>query len=205
MYLKDCEEVVDEEFIKFNLIIFNMKGEKRLKEIRERLKEVLRDISPESKKYEIQYKPIKKYYSKETRTEVYIRPKDSPAYGLYLVSKSDPTKSFEIMDVFWPDIREKTPKYMEKYYGGSAFADRVKEGIEELQKRKTKIRVKPSKLETLMVISILSLLVGIFLVSNNLSGFVISNLSQSSSNWLSAVLLLAGITGSFFWLKSRKK
>lgn len=183
-----------------------MKGEKRLKEIQERLKGVLKDVSPgNAEEYEVQYKPIEKYHSDVIGAEVNVSPRDSPAYGFYLVSKSDPSKSFGVMEVFRSDIIKKIPSYMEKYYGGSAFADNVRKGVEELQKGKPRTRGKTNGLETLGVISILSILLSIFLVSNNFTGFVISDLSQSSNNLVGAVLLLVGLTCSFFWFKGRKK
>lgn len=183
-----------------------MKGEKRLKEIQKRLIGVLGDVSPESVgKLEIQYKQIKGYYHDAIRAEMPVEKKDSPAYGFYLVPKDDPTRSYPIMHVFWPDIREKTPPHMEKYYGGSSFADRVREGAEELQKDNPKKKEKPSGLENLLIIFILIILISLSFMQSNLTGFAISNLSQNSIYWISLILLLIGLVVGFFWLKSSKK
>lgn len=119
-----------------------MKGKKKVEEIKQRLSELLKRVSPESaEKYEIRYKPIETYYHGTTGAEVPVSYRDSPAYELDLVSKKDPKNFYEIMHVFWPDIRGKIPPHMEKYYGSSVYTERVKEGIEKL-KKKAKKRLK---------------------------------------------------------------
>lgn len=181
-----------------------MKGEKRLKEIQRRLSEVLKDVSPESVgRYEIQYRPIERYHHEVIGAEVSVDARDSPAYELYLVSKDDPTKSYKIMHVFWPDIREKTPPHMAKYYGGSSFAEGVKKGIEELQKDMPRTRGKPSKLETLEIISILSILISIFFMQSNFTGFAITNLTPKTSNTIGITLFAVGLIGAFYYFRKK--
>ncbi|MBU1103870.1 MAG: hypothetical protein KJ600_04910 [Nanoarchaeota archaeon] len=55
-----------------------------------------------------------------------------------------------------------------------------------------------------LVLLILGLAGGIFLLSSNITGYVIANLSQGFSNWLGVILLLVGIVGGFFWVRGRK-
>ena len=50
------------------------------------------------------------------------------------------------------------------------------------------------------IITIVGLLGAIFFLSPNLTGNTIANISQSSSNWLSAILFIVGLAGAFFWV-----
>jgi hypothetical protein len=52
-------------------------------------------------------------------------------------------------------------------------------------------------------IAVISLIVGIFFLSPNLTGNVIGNITNSTSNIIGAVLLLVGIVGAFFWFRNR--
>ena len=58
--------------------------------------------------------------------------------------------------------------------------------------------------KTLAVFIVAGILAGLFFLSPNLTGNVIGNLNQTSSNWLGAVLLVAGVAGAFFWLRGRE-
>ena len=61
---------------------------------------------------------------------------------------------------------------------------------------------KPRKIEgTLILIFIIT---GIFFLSPNFTGNVIGNMTNSSSNILGVVLLVLGLVGNFFWIRSRK-
>jgi len=60
---------------------------------------------------------------------------------------------------------------------------------------------KPGKLEGFLVI--LSLVWGIFFLSNNLTGNVISQFNQTSSNLIGASLFLIGIVGAFFYFRRK--
>jgi hypothetical protein len=51
--------------------------------------------------------------------------------------------------------------------------------------------------------SIVGILAGLFFLSSNLTGNVIANISQSSSNVLGAVLLVVGLVAGFFWVKKK--
>lgn len=55
------------------------------------------------------------------------------------------------------------------------------------------------------VVSALFLLSSIFFLSPNFTGNVIGNMANSSSNILGAVLLVLGLVGGFFWMRSQKK
>ncbi len=57
--------------------------------------------------------------------------------------------------------------------------------------------------KTLAVFIIAGILAGLFFLSPNFTGNVIGSLNQTSSNWLGAVLLVAGLVGGFFWLKGK--
>lgn len=53
------------------------------------------------------------------------------------------------------------------------------------------------------IVSILSSIGGLFFLSSNITGNVISSLNTSTSNIIGAVLLLIGLVGAFFWFKNR--
>lgn len=55
------------------------------------------------------------------------------------------------------------------------------------------------------VIATLGFLGAIFFLSSNITGNAIGNLTNSTSNILGAVLLVVGLIGGFFWLRSGKK
>jgi hypothetical protein len=55
------------------------------------------------------------------------------------------------------------------------------------------------------IIGVAGVLAGIFFLSPNLTGNAISNMTNSTSNILGSVLLVIGLIGGFFWMKSRKK
>jgi len=62
---------------------------------------------------------------------------------------------------------------------------------------------KESKLVT--ITSIIGLVGGIFFLSPNLTGNVIGNLTQPSSDVIGTVLLVIGLIGGFFWFRSRRR
>lgn len=51
--------------------------------------------------------------------------------------------------------------------------------------------------------SIIGILGGIFFLSNNITGNVIGNMTNSTSNIIGVTFLLVGLVAGFFWLKSR--
>jgi len=53
----------------------------------------------------------------------------------------------------------------------------------------------------ILLISIVSFLVGIFFLSPNLTGNVIGNLTQTTSNWTGGILFVLGIVGVFYFRK----
>jgi len=181
-----------------------MRGERRLKEIQRRLTGTLATASPEDAKgYEIRYQSMDDYYHETVGIQARVSPRDSPAYKFVLTQKGDPSKSVEIMQVFWPDISKPTPSHMKRYYGGDVWADKIRDGIKRLEQNKPR-RSKPSQLEDLGIFFIVSAILGAFFLSGNLTGLTIFNLNQGSTNWVGASLLLVGIAGSFLLLKNKK-
>ena len=69
-------------------------------------------------------------------------------------------------------------------------------------------RKNPSPLEGEMIPVIIGaggLIAGLFFLSSNITGKVIGNLTNSTSNIIGAVLLVVGLVGGFFWFNERKK
>jgi hypothetical protein len=54
------------------------------------------------------------------------------------------------------------------------------------------------------VLSIVTLLAGIFFLSSNITGNAIADLSINTTSFLGAGLLIVGLVAGFFWLKNRK-
>lgn len=57
--------------------------------------------------------------------------------------------------------------------------------------------------KVLASIGIAGLLGGLYFLSNNLTGNVISNLNQTSSNWIGGVLFIIGLVGAFAYFGRR--
>ncbi|MAH49438.1 hypothetical protein CMI37_26685 [Candidatus Pacearchaeota archaeon] len=55
------------------------------------------------------------------------------------------------------------------------------------------------------IIVIIGLVVGLFFLAPNVTGNVIEDLTNSTSNIIGAVLIVASLVGGFFWLNGRKK
>ena len=51
--------------------------------------------------------------------------------------------------------------------------------------------------------SIIGLLGGIFFLSSNLTGNVVGNMTNSTSNWIGGILFAIGLVGAFFYFKKR--
>jgi len=105
--------------------------------------------------------------------------------------------------------------YKSKYDKAHGLNDKYKSLISEYGKDSPEVykfeknelgmhrRGKPGKLEGLM--GIIGLLGGIFFLSFNMTGNVIANMTNSTSNLIGAVLILVGLTGSFFWFRNSKR
>jgi hypothetical protein len=65
------------------------------------------------------------------------------------------------------------------------------------------LRGKWHGLEGTMAASIIGLLGGLFFLSSNLTGNVIGNMTNSTSNWIGGVLFLVGIIGAFIYFKNK--
>ncbi len=113
-------------------------------------------------------------------------------------------------------------EYIAKYHGdfghevgvglGSDYSEMADHGyalvltrnnIEEISKIRRKKQKSGLEHRTLAVLMAAGILAGLFFLAPNLTGNIIGNLSQTSSNWLGAVLLVAGLAGGFFWLRGR--
>lgn len=75
--------------------------------------------------------------------------------------------------------------------------------IEEESKRKGKR--KNSLEKYIPITSIVGVICGLFFLSSNVTGNVIGNMTNSTSNWIGGILFIIGLIGSFFWFKSRKR
>jgi hypothetical protein len=66
------------------------------------------------------------------------------------------------------------------------------------------VRRESGKLEKVTIAaSIIGTIGGLFLLSSNITGNAIANVSQSSGNILGAVLLVVGLVAGFFWVKKK--
>ena len=80
----------------------------------------------------------------------------------------------------------------------------IKNLITQAQKLKSERDSKRKKtgLENMTaVVSVLGVLGGILLLSNNITGNVVGNASNITNNWIGIVLLLVGIASGIFWFK----
>lgn len=77
-------------------------------------------------------------------------------------------------------------------YGPQIYADNLKD------ERKNAWR------ETTATASIIGILAGIFLLSANITGNAIANLSTNTTSWVGCMLLAIGIIAGFFCLKGRQ-
>jgi len=50
---------------------------------------------------------------------------------------------------------------------------------------------------------IIGLVLALFFLSGNLTGYTIANINQTSSTWIGLVLLIAGLIGVFFYFKKK--
>ncbi len=80
---------------------------------------------------------------------------------------------------------------------------------EEYVTNKDKIRFvkKPSTLEGKLKVTtvVVGLIGGLFFLSSNITGDVVGNMANYTSNIIGVVLICIGLIGSFFWLRSRRK
>ncbi len=182
-----------------------MKYQKRLNKARERLRGVLRDVSPESAdNYDIEYRQIDKYWHGTLGGEITVKEhdKDYPAYEFYLTPKNDPNKSFKIMHLFGSDLRQKLTPVMEKYEGGEGFGRNIKKGLKEFEGDQSS-REKPSRLENLGIIAILCGILGIFFLFGSITGNSIANLSSKTTITLGIGLFFVFLITMFLLLKKK--
>ena len=53
------------------------------------------------------------------------------------------------------------------------------------------------------IIGIVSILAGLIFLSSNITGNVIGNMANSTSNWVGGVLFIIGLIGTFFYFRKR--
>lgn len=122
--LKDIEELERKKQIK---------RENRLNKIVEKNSEILQSRFPEkADNFEITYEEIKERHDSIFGGMVQISPSQSPAYGIFLISKINPEKKYQIMHWFRPDLDTKKANF--DMMMNQSFADRIKKGMEELEK-----------------------------------------------------------------------
>ncbi|MDA2936217.1 hypothetical protein MYX06_03300 [Patescibacteria group bacterium AH-259-L05] len=109
-----------------------VKRENRLKTIVENNLELLRSLFPEeADNFEITYEEIHERHESIFKETVQIPFSQSPAYGIFLSLKSNPEKKYEIMHWFRPDLDAQKAEF--DLLLRQSFADRIKEGVEELK------------------------------------------------------------------------
>lgn len=75
-----------------------------------------------------------------------------------------------------------------------------KKRVDYILKSKKKSPLK----NTLMIISFIGILVGIFFLSTNMTGNVVGGLNQVTLNWIGILLLVMGLAEVFFILRRNK-
>ena len=97
---------------------------------------------------------------------------------------------------------------MRRSYASQAKALEVKTGRKIIDEKTLQLEdnseSKPQLEKRLGILVILSIFGGIFFLSSNLTGNVIGTMTNSTSNILGAVLLVIGLTGSFFWIRRKR-
>lgn len=182
-----------------------MKGEKKVAEIQQGLQRTLSRANLEGgKKYEVKYEPLTQYFHSTIGATVNVSDRDSPAYNIFLVDKSNPSATYPIWQLFARDLREPlTPSMKEILYGSRAIP-KLQKGIydlENLQNReKSRNNTKHKGLETFSIVSIVG---GAFFLSSSVTGNVIG-LSNTTSSWIGRILILIGLIALGFWIKNRK-
>ncbi|MDO8517496.1 MAG: hypothetical protein Q7S33_05220 [Nanoarchaeota archaeon] len=75
--------------------------------------------------------------------------------------------------------------------------------VYDFERKKLGMHQKSDNTGLVGITSILGIVAGIFFLSANITGNVISDLTQTSSNVLGAALFIAGIAVAFFYFKTR--
>lgn len=114
--------------------------ERRLKNIVGELTGVLENLSSrEESDFEIVYEQIDEYEGEDileetTKETKKILPSQSPAYGIFLRSKSNPEAKYEIMHLFREDVDAKVSKSdIRSFYQILAFKENLKKALEILK------------------------------------------------------------------------
>ena len=82
------------------------------------------------------------------------------------------------------------------------FIDNLEEEIGQLKSHE---QSKGIESKVISILAIGSFIAGIFFLSTSITGNVIGNMANSTSNIIGAVLLVVGLVAGFFWLKSKRK
>ena len=106
------------------------------------------------------------------------------------------------------DYHRLTKDTFRRSYASQAKALEVKTGRKIIDEKTLQLEdnseSKPQLEKRLGILVILSIFGGIFFLSSNLTGNVIGTMTNSTSNILGAVLLVIGLTGSFFWIRRKR-
>ena len=104
----------------------------RLKKIVKKNSELLRSLLPEeANNFKITYEEIQERHDSIFEETVKISPSQLPAYGIFLSLKSKREKKYQIMHWFRPDLDAEKAHF--DLMLNQSFADRIKEGVEELK------------------------------------------------------------------------
>jgi hypothetical protein len=104
---------------------------------------------------------------------------------------------------FAREMAERPYNRAENRHAHTLASRRWDDEAEFQEKQIIRVRKRISGLEGTVIVA--GILGGIFLLVPNFTGNVIGTMASSTSNILGAVLLVAGLVGSFFWMKSKDK
>lgn len=57
--------------------------------------------------------------------------------------------------------------------------------------------------KVLSIVATLGILSGLFFLSSNITGNVVGNLNQTSSNWIGGILFVIGLIGGYFFVRRK--
>ena len=186
--------------------------ERRLKKMDFYVAEELKRLAPESAdRYTVVHKPIAKTFSGKPIGGGYpISVAHNPNYYSFYLVSNDTGKEEEIMQI--------PPKAADKklditkttaYFRLQVYIPKAIELLQKAsQKRKRDNRTNKKDIggleQSLTIISGIGILGALFFLSSNLTGNVISNLTQTSSNIIGGALFFVGLIGTFFYFRKKK-
>ena len=186
---------------------YERRRESRLRAIQTHLTEALKEAVPdEAGGFRVIYYPIKKYHTTTFGSrDVEVPESQSPAYGFFLVSESQPKAKYPLMHLFRQDVdaRVKNDK-VKIHYQIPAFKENIREGVAKLAaKGKARKPVEGGLEKSFGIIAICALLLSILSTSFSFTGYAVSNLSKTTFNILGICLFLGGLIGVFLYLREK--